>query len=176
MSLSRRIARPMLASVFLVGATNALRDSRTVAAEAAPTIDRLVATIKRTAPQLPLPEDPETLVRLNAAVQIAAGTTFATGRAPRTSAAVLAGSLVVTTVAGHPFWKATDPQTRKKERLEFVKNASTLGGLLIAAGDTEGRPGVAWRARRAAKDARRETKHLAATARREARLVKAKVG
>ena len=50
-----------------------------------------------------------------------------------------------------------------------------LGGLIIAAGDTEGQPGVAWRTRRAAKDARREAKHLAATARREAALAKAKV-
>ena len=50
-----------------------------------------------------------------------------------------------------------------------------LGGLLIAAGDTEGKPGVAWRARRAAKDARREARHLAATARREAKLAKAQL-
>ena len=39
-----------------------------------------------------------------------------------------------------------------------------LGGLIIAAGDTEGQPGVAWRTRRAAKDARREARHLAARA------------
>ena len=50
-----------------------------------------------------------------------------------------------------------------------------LGGLIIAGLDTEGRPGVAWRARRAAQDARREARHLAATARREARLAAAKV-
>ena len=43
-----------------------------------------------------------------------------------------------------------------------------LGGLIIAAGDTEGQPGVAWRTRRVAKDARREAKHLARDARREA--------
>ena len=46
---------------------------------------------------------------------------------------------------------------------------------MIAAGDTDGKPGVAWRARRAAKDARRETRHLAATARREAKLAKAQL-
>jgi putative oxidoreductase len=50
-----------------------------------------------------------------------------------------------------------------------------LGGLIIAAVDTEGRPGVAWRARRAAKDARREASHLAATARREAKLAAAQI-
>jgi len=48
--------------------------------------------------------------------------------------------------------------------------------LGLAAGDTNGKPGVAWRARRAAKDARREAKHLAQSARHEAKLAKAKVG
>jgi hypothetical protein len=51
-----------------------------------------------------------------------------------------------------------------------------LGGLIIAAGDTEGKPGVAWRARRAARDARREAGHLAGTARREAKLAAAQLG
>ena len=44
-----------------------------------------------------------------------------------------------------------------------------LGGLLIAAVDTEGKPGVAWRTRRAAKDVRREARHLAAGAARPGR-------
>jgi hypothetical protein len=39
--------------------------------------------------------------------------------------------------------------------------------------DTEGKPGVAWRARRAARDVRREAKVLARQARTEARLAKA---
>ena len=50
-----------------------------------------------------------------------------------------------------------------------------FGGLIIAAGDTEGQPGVVWRTRRAAKDARREARHFATAARREARLARAKV-
>ena len=50
-----------------------------------------------------------------------------------------------------------------------------LGGLIIAAGDTDGKPGVAWRARRVAKDARREAKRLAHDARRETRLARARI-
>ena len=46
---------------------------------------------------------------------------------------------------------------------------------MIASGDTEGQPGVLWRTRRAAKDARREARHLARSARREAALAKARV-
>ncbi|MDN4174267.1 DoxX family membrane protein [Nocardioides sp. SOB77] len=175
MSLSRRLARPMLASVFVVGATNALKNSDALASKAEPVTDTLVGTIKKAAPQVPLPDDPQTLVRINAAVQLVAAAALATGRAPRTSAAVLAASLAPTTLAGHRFWEAGDPAERKQHQLHFFKNVSVLGGLIIAAGDTEGRPGVAWRARRAAKDARREARHLAVAARQEAKLVKAKV-
>ena len=98
---------------------------------------------------------------------------LATNRFPRLSAAVLAASLVPTTLAGHRFWEEPDKATKQKQQRDFFKNVSMLGGLLIAAGDTDGKPGVAWRARRAAKDARRGAGHLAA-ARREAKLARAR--
>jgi hypothetical protein len=47
-----------------------------------------------------------------------------------------------------------------------------MGGLLISAVDTGGKPGVAWRARHAAKDARREARHLGRAARLEAKLAR----
>jgi putative oxidoreductase len=175
MSMSRVIARPMLASMFLVGGVNALRNADQLAVRAKPVTDRLLPMITKAAPQLPVPSDPVTLVRLNGAVQVGAGLTLATGRAPRLSAAVLAATLLPTTAAGHRFWEEQDPTAKTQQRLHFFKNLSMLGGLLIAAGDTDGKPGVAWRTRRAAKDARREAKHLAATARREAKLAKAQL-
>ncbi len=173
MTVSRLIARPMLASAFFVGAANALKNTAVPAGKAEPVISRLVPLAKRAG--VPLPEDPEKLVKLNAGVQIGAGLALATGRAPRLSAAVLAASLVPTTAAGHRFWEVQDPAQRTQQKLHFFKNLSMLGGLLIAAGDTDGKPGVAWRARHAAKDARRQAKHLAGTARQEAKLAKAKV-
>jgi uncharacterized membrane protein YphA (DoxX/SURF4 family) len=106
---------------------------------------------------------------------IAAALALATGRAPRLSAAVLAASLLPTTAVDHRFWEAEDDTQRDQHRLHFIKNVSVVGGLIIAAGDTDGRPGIAWRARRAARDARREARHLATAARKEARLAKAKV-
>ncbi|MXG91693.1 DoxX family membrane protein [Nocardioides flavescens] len=167
MPLSRLIARPLLAAGFVVGGVSALRSAPQHAEKAAPVADRVVPAAKQAG--IPLPEDPLALVRLNAGVQIAAGLALATGRAPRISSLVLAASLVPTTIAGHPFWAASDPSERGAHLLHFAKNSSMLGGLLIAAGDTEGKPGVAWRARRAAKDTRREAKHLARDARREAK-------
>ena len=175
MALTRVLARPMLASFFVVGAVDALRNTPALAAKARPVADKVVPKLKQAAPSLPIPEDTATLVRLNAGVQLVAAGALATGRAPRLSAAVLAASLVPTTAARHRFWEVDDKQARTQQQLHFVKNVSLAGGLLIAAGDTEGRPGVAWRAQRAARDARREAKHLAAAARREAKLAKAKV-
>jgi putative oxidoreductase len=175
MSLSRLIARPMLAATFVVGGVNALRNAPSLAAKSAPVTDKLMPLVHKAAPRLPVPEDPATLVRVNAGVQIAAAVALATGRAPRLSSAVLAATLVPTTVAGHRFWEVDDKAQRTQQQLHFFKNVSLFGGLVIAAGDTEGRPGVAWRARRAAKDARREARHLAKAARREAKLAKAQL-
>lgn len=174
MTVSRLVARPMLASMFVVGAVTALRNTEGTAAKAKDVTDRIVPLAKKAG--LPLPENPATLVRLNAGVQVAGALGLATGRAPRLSAAVLAVSLVPTTAAGHRFWEVSDPAQKTQQRLHFFKNVSMLGGLIIAAGDTDGKPGVAWRARRAAKDARREAKHLTSAARREAKLARAKVG
>ncbi|WP_460461530.1 DoxX family protein, partial [Angustibacter peucedani] len=166
MSVVRRIARPMLAAMFVEGGLDQLRHPAAKAKAAAPVVEKL-------APVLGLPDDPELLVRANGAAMVGAGALLATGRLPRLSAAVLAASLVPTTVAGHRFWQADDPAQRTQQKLHFFKNVSMLGGLLIAAVDTAGKPGLPWRARRAAKDtartarlARREARHAAHAARR----------
>lgn len=175
MTLSRLIARPMLASMFVVGGANSLKAASGKADAAEPVTDHVVAFLRKVAPQVPMPSDPTTLVRINGAAQLLAGLALATGRAPRLSAAVLAASLIPTTAAGHRFWEETDPATRGAQRIHFFKNVSMLGGLVIASGDTDGKPGVAWRARRAAKDVRRETGRLAHDARREAKLAAASI-
>jgi uncharacterized membrane protein YphA (DoxX/SURF4 family) len=176
MTTIRLIARPMLASMFVVGGLDALTHASGKAPKAAQVADRLSALSERIAPGLPVPTDPATLVRVNGAAQVLAGLTLATGRMPRVSALVLAGSLAPTTYAGHPFWTEQDKATRSAQRLQFFKNVSMMGGLLLAGVDTEGKPGVAWRARRAARDVRREARHLRKQAATEARLAKAHLG
>jgi len=89
---------------------------------------------------VPLPDDDERLVRLNAGVQVVAGAMLALGLAPRLSALALAGSLVPTTLAGHSFWSLEDPAARKVQRIQFHKNMAMIGGLLFAALDQPGRP------------------------------------
>jgi putative oxidoreductase len=175
MTLIRRLARPMLATTFALGAVEALKNSKPLAEKAQPVTDPIVKTVKKTAPQVPITSDPHTLVLANAGVQLVAAAALATNRVPRVSATVLAASLVPTTLAGHAFWQESDEEAKNNQRLAFAKNVSLLGGLILAAVDTEGRPGLAWRARRAAADVRRETRHVAKQARREAKLARAQL-
>jgi uncharacterized membrane protein YphA (DoxX/SURF4 family) len=173
MTAIRLIARPMLASMFVVSGVDALTHASGKVPKAEKVTDHVPTLAERIAPGLPVPTDPATLVRINAGAQVLAGLTLATGRLPRISALVLAASLAPTTYAGHPFWEEKDKATRSAQRLQFFKNVSMMGGLLLAGVDTAGKPGVAWRARRAARDVRREARQLAKQAHAEARLARA---
>ena len=115
-------------------------------------------------------------VGIGAAAQVTAALALATGRAPRLAATVLAASLVPTTAAGHRFWEEQDPNVRANSKIHFFKNVSMLGGLVLAAVDTEGRPGVAWRAKHAVGSAKREAKHLRREAKAQARLAAKSIG
>ena len=170
MTLIRLVARPMLASTFVYGGISALRNASALAEAAKPVNDEIRDFADKVAPQLPVPSDDKTMVRINAGVHIVAGLSLATGRAPRLSALALAGTVVPTTLAGHPFWQEKDKAARSRQMTHFFKNVSMLGGLVIAAIDTEGRPGVAWRAQHAVGSARREAKHLRKEVKSQARL------
>jgi putative oxidoreductase len=170
MTVTRLLARPMLASMFVVGGVSALKNTESAAQAAKPVTDKMVPMIRKAVPNAP--SDPKTWVRINGATHIVAGLALATGRAPRLAALTLAATTVPTTVAGHPFWQERDPEARAGQKVHFFKNVSMLGGLLVAGVDTAGKPGLAWRAKRAASDVRREAKHAKKTAGREARLAR----
>ena len=126
MSPSRALARPLLASTFIAGGIDALRNPQ-------PRVEKVESAGL---------SEPDKLVQVNSAAQVAAGLTLATGRLPRLSALVLAGSLVPTTALGHPFWNETDPAAKQQQQVHFLKNLSMLGGLLLAAADTGGRESI----------------------------------
>lgn len=146
MSPTRRLARPLLAGMFVTGGVDALR-------QPGPRVEAVRAAGL---------SSPEKLVRVNALTQVASGLALATNRLPRLSALVLAGSLVPTTYVGHPFWSEKDKASRKQQQVHFLKNLGLLGGLLLAVADTGGReslPHAAGRVtRRARKDAARTAK------------------
>ena len=147
MSLTRRIARPLLSAAFVTGGIDTLR-------KPAPRVDMAEPVASQVAEPLPLPDDTEQLVKINAGVQVGAGLLLAIGRLPRLAAAALAASLVPTTLAGHRFWEEQDEAAKAQQQVQFVKNLGLLGGLLLAMFDTEGAPSLGWRARRAGRRVR----------------------
>lgn len=159
MTVVRRIARPLLAGVFVSGGIDTLRNPP----------PRVEKAGRAGVGELPF-GDPEQLTKINAGVQVGAGLLLATNRLPRLAALALAGSLVPTTYAGHPFWAEKDKAARKGQQIHFFKNLAILGGLLTAAVDTGGRESVPHRAKRAVADA---TDRGAATSR-KARKASAK--
>jgi putative oxidoreductase len=95
-----------------------------------------------------LPDDTETLVRINGGVQVVAGSLLAVGKFRRLSALALIGSIIPTTYAGHRFWDELDDEKRGQQQVHFLKNLGLLGGLILAAVDTDGAPSMSWRLRR----------------------------
>ena len=122
----RRLARPLLASMFIAGGVDALRNP-------GPRVELVKGAGL---------SSPEQLVRANAAADLIGGFMLATNRLPRLSALVLAGSLVPTTYVGHPFWTEKDKAVKKQQQVHFLKNLGLLGGLMLAVVDTGGRESI----------------------------------
>lgn len=122
----RAVGRLALAAMFISGGAGALFDPGPRTEKAA---------------ELGVPLDPELAVRVNGAAMLAAGATLALGIWPRLSAAVLAGSLVPTTLAGHPYWRFEDPAARRQQRTHFFKNVGLFGGALLVLSERPRRRG-----------------------------------
>ena len=143
MTITRRIGRPLLSGIFIVGGLDAARHPENKVKKA----ERVTQPLVQLAPE-GFPTDTETLVRFNGIVQVAAGSALALGKFPRVAALALIGSIIPTTVAGHRFWEETDDDARAQQMVHFLKNLGLLGGLIITAADTEGAPSLSWRAKR----------------------------
>jgi len=157
MSPVRTVARLFLSTIFVVSGARSIARPTAFVPRAQKVADKVGPLFEKTHPSLPT--DPETLVRLNGAAQVAAGFMLATGRLTRPAALVLASTLVPTTLAAHPFWTIKDPQERRHQETHFMKNLGLFGGLLLAAADTQGRPGLAWRASHYAGHSRHALEH-----------------
>jgi uncharacterized membrane protein YphA (DoxX/SURF4 family) len=147
--LIRRIARPLLSVAFIGQGVDALRNPKPAADAARPALEGM-----RKLPDpvgANVPSNAETFARINAAVQIGGGLLLATGKTPRLASAALAFTVVPGSLGGHMFWNEPDPHRKAEERRAFMTDLSLLGGLIIAAVDTEGRPSLGWRGRRAAR-------------------------
>jgi putative oxidoreductase len=144
MTIVRRLARPLLAASFISGGIDELRNPK----PKVPAADKVVSSVP---PKLPsFISNTEDLVKADAVAKIVGGVLLALGKFPRPAALGLAASLIGTTLAGHRFWEESDPDKKAAQQIHFLKNLSIVGGLFLAAVDTEGKPSLAWRGRRAA--------------------------
>ena len=86
MTLLRAAYRTMLASYFISSGVKAVRNPAPLVPLAQPLAEKIVPVVKRYAPDEVagyVPEDPQTLVRLNGAIQIVGGLALATGQPVR---------------------------------------------------------------------------------------------
>ncbi|GFJ90620.1 hypothetical protein Prum_042620 [Phytohabitans rumicis] len=137
----RTAARALLSGIFVASGARALADPEQLVPRAKVVTDRVAPLLERVDPRIPT--EARTLVQLNGAMQVAGGLLLATGHFTRAAAAVLAGTMVPTTLAGHPFWTYEDPAERRVHQVQFLKNLGLVGGLLFAAVDTRGVPACA---------------------------------
>jgi uncharacterized membrane protein YphA (DoxX/SURF4 family) len=166
----RFLSRPLVAAPFVVSGVEALRDPRTRAEQVAPSLKPVTDRLDW------LPKDPETLVRLQGAINIGAGALLALGRFQRLSSLLLALQLVPSLAAEHHYWTEDDPELRPSERAHLLKNAGLLGALLLVATEPRRHPhaeALRRQMREAKIKANAEAKHLRSEvkhARREAVL------
>jgi uncharacterized membrane protein YphA (DoxX/SURF4 family) len=100
--------------------------------------------LQNTEPRIPPVEkaglpSPELLIKGSGVGMLAGGVLLALGVMPRFAANLVAAMLVPTTVVGHAFWAEEDEGAKQEQMVQFMKNASMLGGLLAAARMTERR-------------------------------------
>jgi uncharacterized membrane protein YphA (DoxX/SURF4 family) len=163
----RSAARAMLASIFVVSGIRILLDPDSKVDTAKRVTDKVGPLIEKLDPRLP--SDARSLVRIKAGSDVAAGLLLASGHLTRPAAAVLAAGLFPTTFAGHPFWTLPKPE-RAAHETHFLKNLGLLGGLLLAAADTQGQPGLKYRTSHAVEKSQRSVRRAVRTARREAKI------
>jgi putative oxidoreductase len=166
----RAAARMMLGGIFVASGARALARPSQLTPQAKRINDVLTPLLAKVDPRIPV--DARRLVQLNGAVQLGAGLLLATGRMRRPAAGVLAVFLIPTTIAAHPFWTYPDPEQRHRQQVHFAKNLGVLGGLLLAAADTEGRPSLRWRAVLYGRDRVRSIQRGARTTKRQAQIAR----
>lgn len=162
MTLLRGTARTMLASYFVISGVRTVVRPEPLVSAAEPMVQAMLPQIQQLAPERIvgwIPTETRTWVRIHAALEVVGGIALATGTGRRLGASLLAASLVPTTIGKYPFWRAPDAATRTAQLEHFAKNISLLGGVLLAARDTEGMPSLRYRARRRGEQLATDTRH-----------------
>lgn len=173
MTIVRRLARPMLATAFIQIGLDSVRHPTPTVEASRPVLEPLTAKLSEATG---LPDDPELVVRASGALMAGSAVLLAMGKAPRLSAVAMTVSLLPTAYATGLFWKEQDPVLKREKRRKALTNVGLVGGALLAAVDTEGKPGVAWRSQHAGKSAKKSAHRAAKDAKRAAKQAKKSAG
>jgi uncharacterized membrane protein YphA (DoxX/SURF4 family) len=126
-NIPTRVASPLIASIFIRAGLDAALNPEGKVKKAEKVTQPIAQRVDV------LPDDTETLVRLNGVAQVVAGGMLSLGIWRRVAAAILIGSLIPTTLAGHRFWEELDEDARNQQMNQLLKNLGLLGGLVLVA-------------------------------------------
>lgn len=146
----RKIARPMLASAFVASGADMVMNSE----EHHEGTKELLAQLRDILPAeyaQHVPNDPELVTKTLGGTQVATAALLALGKSPRITSAALAAVALPSMLARYAFWNTQDAREKQERRNGLLTNVALLGGLMITSADTQGKPGLAWRAQHASK-------------------------
>ena len=158
----RKIARPMLASVYVIDGVETLLNPAGHKDSADSVLKKLRALTPREYRGF-LPKSPETAAQIVGATKAGAGASFAIGKFPRLSATLLAATALPTVVGRHAFWEAEDDDEKARRRTGALTDLGLAGGVLLATVDNNGKPDLKWRAQHAAQAAQKNVKQALPT-------------
>ena len=139
MSILRVLARPLLATPFIVSGVDALvrpASHRERAETLTPLAEKAGYPVST--------KQVDLATRAFGLSNILCGAALATGKMPRTSALVLAATQLPVAVANNPVWLHKGAE-RRKDLAGLTASAGLLGGVLLAAADLAGKPSHSWR-------------------------------
>ncbi|MBD8031356.1 DoxX family protein [Corynebacterium gallinarum] len=151
----RKIARPMLASVYIADGADTLLNTQAHVEGTEVVLDRIRYVLPRKYAKR-ISSDPELVAQIIGGTKVGAGSLLALGKAPRLSATTLAVVTVPTILARNAFWETQDEEEKRNRRNGFMTNVALLGGLFITSVDTQGKPGLKWRATKAASTGKKQ--------------------
>lgn len=147
MNLLRFVGRSLLAGFFVTNGLKAVRRPDDLVDAAEPMAEKFVPFAQRNLPPAAaayLPTDTRSLVRLTGAAQVAGGLAMFTGVGRRPGAGLAALAMVPHVIAANP--RGVPEAKRDAARSVFVRNLALLGAALVVSQDTQGQPGLLWRA------------------------------
>lgn len=147
MNLLRFVGRSLLAGYFVTNGLKAVRKPDEMVDAAEPIAEKFVPFAQRNLPPSAaayLPTDTRSLVRLTGAAQVAGGLAMFTGIGRRPGAGLAAAAMLPHVLAANP--RNASGARKEEARSLFVKNLALLGAALVVSQDTQGQPGLLWRA------------------------------